>query len=199
MARRQRLRHGIGIFNATNSCGTTCLVSGGIPLSVSGADPTAGVVRGSLYGEVRPAPRFTIAVERARSIFDAHTCQLRTICGGELQVGRGYDPGTLLGDRGIGAQVELRLGSIVPTSARKMAAEPFVFFDIARVGNENSNFLARGQRNLTSFGGGVRATWLGFGIETALAVPLERTGFQDRKPDPRLLFSISRRLFPWGS
>ncbi len=193
------LRHGIGIFNATNSCGTTCVVSGGIPLSVSGADPTAGVVRGSLYGEVRPAPRFTIAAN-VRGQYSTRTlASFEQFAAGNYTVGRGYDPGTLLGDRGIGAQVELRLGSIVPTSARKMAAEPFVFFDIARVGNENSNFLARGQRNLTSFGGGVRATWLGFGIETALAVPLERTGFQDRKPDPRLLFSISRRLFPWGS
>ena len=118
---------------------------------------------------------------------------------GNYTVGRGYDPGTLLGDRGIGAQFELRFGSIIPTSTRKMAAEPFLFFDAARVSNDNGDFLPRGQRSLTSIGAGVRGTWLGFGFDTAVAIPLQRTGFADRKPDARLLFSISRRLFPWGS
>ncbi len=191
-------RHGVDIFGATNRCGTTCVVSGGIPLSVTNADPTAGVVRASIYGEVRPAPKITMAANVRGQYASKTLAAFEQFAAGNYTVGRGYDPGTLLGDRGIGAQFELRFGSIVPTSAKKMAAEPFVFFDVAKVGNETGDFLPRGQRSLASIGGGLRAKWLGFGIETAVAVPLSRTGFRDRKPDPRLLISISRRLLPWG-
>ncbi len=191
-------RHGVGIFGATNRCGTSCVVSGGIPLSVDGADPTAGLVRASLYGEIRPAPKITLAANLRGQYASKTLAAFEQFAAGNYTVGRGYDPGTLLGDRGIGAQFEVRFGSTIPTAANKIAAEPFVFFDVARVGNDNGDFLPRGQRSLTSIGGGLRATLAGFGIETTLAVPLERTGFQDRKPDPRLLFSISKRLFPWG-
>jgi hemolysin activation/secretion protein len=192
-------RHGIGIFGATNRCGTSCVDSGGIPLSVSGADPTTGVVRASLYGEVRPAPKVTFAANLRGQYASKTLAAFEQFAAGNYTVGRGYDPGSLLGDRGIGAQFELRFGSIIPTSTRKMAAEPFLFFDAARVSNDNGDFLPRGQRSLTSIGAGVRGTWLGFGFDTAVAIPLQRTGFADRKPDARLLFSISRRLFPWGS
>lgn len=191
-------RHGLGIFGATNQCGNSCIVTGGIPLSVEGADPTTGVVRASFYGEVRPAPKITIAANVRGQYASKTLAAFEQFAAGNYTVGRGYDPGTLLGDRGIGAQVELRFGSLIPTSAKKMAAEPFLFFDIAKVANDDGDFLPRGQRSLTSIGGGLRATLFGFGLETTLAVPLERTGFRDGKPDPRLLFSISRRLYPWG-
>jgi len=31
-----------------------------------------------------------------------------------------------------------------------------------------------------------------------LAVPLERAGFLAARPDPRLLFTLTTRLLPWG-
>lgn len=192
------LRHGIGILGATNRCGTVCVTAGGIPLSRDGADPTAGLVRGSLYGEYRPAPKFTIAVGARAQYASKSLASYEQFAAGNYSIGRGYDPGTLLGDRGIAGQIEIRGGSLLAASARKVAAQPFLFFDAARVGNDQGSFLPRGQRDLTSLGAGVRASWQGFGIETMVAVPLKRTGFNNEKPDPRLLFSISRRLWPWG-
>jgi hemolysin activation/secretion protein len=191
-------RHGIDIFNATNKCGTSCVVSGGIPLSRDGADPTAGVVRASAFGEFRPLPTITFSANLRAQYSTKTLASFEQFAAGNYTAGRGYDPGALLGDRGIGGQFEIRGGSIVPQSARKPAFQPFVFFDAAKVGNEEGSFLPRGQRSLYSVGGGLRANWYGFGIDTAFAVPLKKTGFADDKPDPRLLFSISRRLLPWN-
>ena len=192
------LRHGLGILGATSRCGAACVTSGGIPLSREGADPTTGLVRGSLAAEYRPAPKFTIAVG-ARAQYASHSlASYEQFAAGNYSIGRGYDPGTLLGDRGIAAQLEFRGGSLLAKSARKIAAQPFMLLDAARVANRQRSFLPKGQRDLSSFGAGVRATWQGFGIETMVAVPLNRTGFNNEKPDPRLLFSISRRLLPWG-
>jgi hemolysin activation/secretion protein len=192
------VRHGIDIFGATNKCGASCVVSGAVPLSVDNADPTAGVVRAMLYGEYRPAPRFTIAANLRGQFAGETLASYEQFAAGNYTAGRGYDPGYILGDRGIGGQVELRYGSIYPTGARKLAAEPFIFYDIASVGVEDGSFLSRGRRSVSSVGGGVRGTWLGFGFDLAVAVPLKKAGFENRKPDPRLLFSISRRLLPWG-
>lgn len=191
-------RHGLDIFGTTNKCGASCVGAGGIPLSVNGADPTAGLVRAMIYGEYRPIPKFTIAANLRGQYSGSSLASYEQFAAGNYTVGRGYDPGFILGDRGIGAQVELRYGSIYLTSATKMAAEPFVFFDIASVSNENGSFLPSGQRSISSLGGGLRGTWRNFGFDLAVAVPLRKSGFADRKPDPRLLFSISRRLLPWG-
>lgn len=190
-------RHGLDVFGATNRCGLTCISTGGIPLSRTGADPTAGVIRASVYSEIRPHPKLTVAANVRAQYSSSTLASFEQFAAGNYTAGRGYDPGTLLGDRGIGAQLELRGGSLVPQSARKGAVQPFLFFDVAHVGNEDGDFLPGGQRDLASVGGGLRASIAGFGIETALAVPLRKTGFADRKPDPRLLLSISRRLWPW--
>jgi hemolysin activation/secretion protein len=54
---------------------------------------------------------------------------------GNYTVGRGYDPGALLGDRGWGTQAEVRFGSTVPPSARRPGIEGYLFWDHARVSN----------------------------------------------------------------
>ena len=191
------LRHGIDIFNATNKCGTTCVTTGGIPLSTPGADPTAGVARGLIYGEFRPHPIVAFAANVRGQYATTTLASFEQFAGGNYTVGRGYDPGTILGDRGIGAQVELRLGSSLAVNPRKVALEAYTFFDAAKVSNEDGDFLPRGRRGLSSFGGGIRMAWHGFYLDAALAVPRKKTGFLDKEPDPRLLVSISRRLWPF--
>ena len=44
---------------------------------------------------------------------------------GNYTAGRGYDPGTLLGDSGVGLQAELRFGSAVPTAPDQFRIEPY--------------------------------------------------------------------------
>jgi hemolysin activation/secretion protein len=192
------LRQGLDLFDASDRCGTTCVLAGGLPLSRDRADPTPGLARASLYGEFRPVPKLALAANVRGQLSGDRLPSYEQFAAGNFTVGRGYDPGTIIGDRGVAAQAELRYGSLAPKDPRSPAVQGFAFVDHAWVANENRDFLPSGQRSLTSIGGGIRATFRGFGIETTLAVPLERTGFADRKPDPRLLVSINRRLWPWA-
>ena len=192
------LRHGLDIFDASRRCGSACLASTRVPTSRIGADPTAGIARANFYGEFRPAPRVTFALDVRGQYSSKSLLSFEQFSAGNFNIGRGYDPGTLLGDRGIAASSELRLGSVLPKSVRDLATEPYIFLDYARVSNEEGSFLPRGQRQLTSVGSGLRATVRGFGVDAAVAVPLERTGFVNRHPGPRILLSVTRRLWPWA-
>ena len=79
---------------------------------------------------------------------------------GNYTVGRGYDPGALLGDSGIGFQAELRYGSAVPARRRRdFAVEPYRLLRPG-LGLERGRALrlTAGQE-LSSVGGGVRAAY----------------------------------------
>ena len=104
----------------------------------------------------------------------------------------------MLGDSGIGFQAELRGGSLIATSASKPAVEGFVFFDHARIGNEDDLFVFEGPNTLSSAGLGMRANISRFRLDAAIAFPLKRAGFLNEKPDPRFLVSLTTRLWPWS-
>lgn len=192
------LRHGLGIFGATDRCDLGCRTSGQVTPSRADADPTAMVARASAYGEYRPVPKLTFALGLRGQYAAKSLLSFEEFAGGNYTAGRGYDPGAILGDRGYGLQAEIRGGSLIPSSTRDFAPQAFVFLDYARVSNETDGFIAPGRRELLSTGGGLRATWRGVNLDTTLAFPLERAGFAERKPSPRLLFSITRRLLPWS-
>lgn len=196
------VRQGLGILGASDPCGPTlaaCLAPGVVPPTRLEGDPTALVLRGSLSGEVRPAPRLTFALA-IRAQYSAHPLlSFEEFSAGNYTEGRGYDPGTLLGDSGIGVQAELRYGSIWPSQANRFAAEPYVFFDHAWVWNRDRLFVIPEQQ-LSSIGAGVRAA---FGdrvrLDLAVAAPLDRAGFQTKRGDPRIVLTLTTRLWPWRS
>lgn len=195
------LRRGFDIFGATGGCGAgfaNCFGVGETPTSRAEADGAASVVRGSLYGEYRPMPKFTLALGLRGQYANEPLASFEEFSAGNYTVGRGYDPGTLLGDRGFGLQAEARMGSLVPVSLRAAAAEPYIFFDYARIRNEDRLFTNDSSRHLSSVGGGVRATWDRFRFDAVVAVPLQKVGLTDDKPDPRILVSITSRLWPWS-
>lgn len=194
-------RQGLDLFGASDSCGPTliaCLGPGAVPPTRLEGDPTATVLRGSLYGEYRPAPRLTIALG-ARGQYSADPLfSFEEFSAGNYTIGRGYDPGIILGDSGVGVEAELRYGSLSPRGADDWALEPFLFFDQVRVWNED-RLLAAGDAEVTSAGGGVRAAWGDrLRLEVVLAVPLDRTAFAPER-DPRLLVTLTTRLWPWRS
>ena len=193
------LRQGLDIFGASDRCDLACILADDeVPTSRENADPTAAVVRGLLYGEYRPVPVLTFSLGLRGQYSSKALLSFEEFAGGNYTAGRGYDPGAVLGDRGYGMQAEMRYGSTMPKSSRDMAIQPYIFFDYARADNENDLFLPKGQRSLLSTGGGFRASWRGFYLDSLVAFPLERAGFANDKPSPRLLFSLSRRLWPWG-
>jgi hemolysin activation/secretion protein len=193
-------RQGLDLFGASEPCGADlarCLVPGVVPPTRLEGDPTATVLRGGLYGEYRPDPRFTIAVATRGQYSGDPLFSFEEFSVGNYTIGRGYDPGTILGDSGFGVQAELRYGSVFPRTADAFAFEPFVFIDQAWVWNED-RLLAALDEELTSIGGGLRAAWGDrLRLELLLAIPLDRTAFQPER-DPRLLVSITTRLWPWS-
>jgi hemolysin activation/secretion protein len=195
------LRRGLNIFGATDRCGPAgegCLGPGQVsPSRVEGVS-TAAVVRALLYGEYRPMPRLTVALGARGQYAWKPLLSFEEFSAGNYTVGRGYNPGSLLGDRGWGTQAEIRVGSTVPTSARRPAIEGYVFWDHARVSNLDQLFVVDQPNHLNSVGGGARAAFDRFWLDAAVAVPLTRVGFPERKPDPRFLISLTTRLWPWS-
>ncbi|MGI8706308.1 MAG: ShlB/FhaC/HecB family hemolysin secretion/activation protein [Sphingomicrobium sp.] len=195
------LRKGLNIFGATDRCGPTganCLGPNDVPPSRLEGISTAAVVRALLYGEYRSVPKLTFALGARAQYAWKPLLSFEEFSAGNYTVGRGYDPGALLGDRGWGTQAEVRFGSTVPTSARRPAIEGYLFWDHARVSNFDRLFVIEGSRHLDSIGGGARATFDRFVLDAALAVPMTRVGILDKKPDPRVLISLTTRLWPWS-
>lgn len=195
------LRKGLNIFGATDPCGPAgmnCLGAGRVPPSRLEGISTAAVVRGLLYGEYRPVPKLTFALGVRGQYSWKPLLSFEQFSVGNYTVGRGYEPGTLLGDRGWGTQAEIRFGSTVPKSLGKAALEGYIFWDHARVSNLSRLFVIDEPNDLNSVGGGARVTFDRFALDAALAVSLSRTGIPARKPDPRFLISLTTRLWPWS-
>jgi hemolysin activation/secretion protein len=193
-------RQGLGVLGASEGCGpglVNCLAPGAVPPTRLEAKPEAFVLRGGLYAEFRPAPRFTIALGARGQWSSDPLLSFEEFSAGNYTAGRGYDPGTLLGDSGVGLQAELRYGSIVPRGPTDFALEPYLFVDQAWAWNEDVLF-ALPRQELTSVGAGLRAAYGGrFRIDVLLAEPLDRAPFATRRGDTRLLVTLTARLWPW--
>ncbi|MFL6720501.1 MAG: ShlB/FhaC/HecB family hemolysin secretion/activation protein [Sphingomonas sp.] len=193
------LRQGFHALGASD-CGTlsvNCLASGEAPPSRLDGRSDAAVLRYSFYGEYRPAPALTFALTARAQYAWKPLLSFEEYSAGNYTVGRGYDPGALLGDRGFGTQAEIRYGSRVPVSAKTPATETYLFWDHALVRVLSRTAPLVGRDNLNSFGGGVRMNWERFVLDVAAAIPLNHVGPFNDKPDPRILVSLTTRLWPW--
>jgi hemolysin activation/secretion protein len=196
------IRQGFSILGASDGCGpglALCLAPGAVPPTRLEGDPTATVFRGRVSGEYRPMPKLTIALD-LRGQYSAHPLfSFEEYSAGNYTAGRGYDPGALLGDSGVGIQAELRYGSQVPRRPDQFVAEPYVFYDHAWVWNQDTIF-ALGRQQLSSIGGGIRAAYGDrFRIDVFVSEPLDRLPFQASRGDTRLLVSLTTKLWPWRS
>ena len=195
------LRKGLNLFGASDDCGPDgddCTGPGDIPPSRLEGDATATVLRYSGYGEIRPMRLVTLALgARAQYAWNG-LLSFEEFSAGNYTVGRGYDPGSLLGDRGYGTQVELRVGSRIPRNAKSVAIEGYGFWDHAKVSNLDEFVVVDQPSRLHSIGAGARMLFDRFALDTALAVPLSRIGIERERPDVRLLVSLTTRLWPWS-
>jgi hemolysin activation/secretion protein len=196
------LRQGLGILDSSRSCGPAfirCIGPGAIPPSRFEGTATATILRFRAAAEFRPVPKLAFVLGANGQYADQPLLSFEEYSAGNYTIGRGYDPGVLLGDRGLGVQGELRYGSIVPAKRSGLALQPFLFADAAWIRNEDRVFAAAERRHLFSVGGGVRAA-LGDGarLEALVAVPLERSGLQTERGDARFLVSLTTRLWPWS-
>ncbi len=167
-----------------------------VPISNLLADPSAFVLRAEAQMEYRPTPDVTIGVAPRFQYSDAILLTYEQYSLGNYTIGRGFDPGVVLGDKGAGSTFEVRYGKRMPSSANAIALQPYAFFDAAWAWSNIDG--AGGPEKVLSAGGGVRARW-GNRLDAnfVLAAPLDRTQMQARKGDVRMLFTIRARLAPW--
>jgi hemolysin activation/secretion protein len=202
MAGSLELRQGLDVLDATKPCGPAlvrCAMPGAIVPSRAYGDPTAFLVRFAGTVEFRPEPNLTFAFTPRAQYAPNPLLSYEEYSGGSYTIGRGFDPGTVLGDSGFGFALEARVGSTVPRSAKAMAFEPYVFFDTARAFNRDRDLRPFNPQRLYSAGGGVRAA---FGdrarLDATLAVPIDRYGpAGERVGSVRFLVSLTTRLLPW--
>lgn len=192
------VRQGLDVFGASPSCGVAfvdCLAPGVVPLSRLDADPSGFAVRGDASVTFRPTPTFGLT---ARSRFQYSPDALlgyEQYSGGNFTVGRGYDPGAIIGDEGLGFQLEAFAGSLIPKTPDGVAVQPFAFVDYATVSVNN---IANDSDSLTSVGGGAR---MAIGRQAVFdlfaAVPLERPNLATSRGDVRILGTLTIQLEPW--
>lgn len=191
-------RFGIDGLGASDRCLpiARCLPPN-VPISNLAADPSALVLRLEANLEYRPVPSVTLAVAPRLQYASKQLLGFEKFSLGNYTIGRGYDPGAVLGDKGAGASFELRLGKLQPRSPKGVAIQPYGFFDVAWAWT-NDNGLSRDPARIHSAGGGLRAR-LGnhLNANVLFAVPLERIGVQARRGDTRVLFTITARAWPW--
>ena len=200
MAAFLELRQGLHALGATD-CGRNsadCLGPNDVPPSRLDGHSDATVLRYSANGEYRPIPHLTFALSTRAQYAWKPLLSFEEFAAGNYTVGRGYDPGSLLGDMGFGTQAEIRAGSTVPQSAKKAAVEGYGFWDHALVRNRGKFRIAGAADHLDSVGWGARASFDRFVLDAALAIPLTRVGVDRRRPGARFLVSLTTRLFPWS-
>ena len=197
-------RKGLDIFDASQTCTPlTCGLPGQVGPSRPNGSATAAVFRLTAIAEYRPIPTLTFSLSPRAQYSKRALLSYEQFSGGNYTVGRGYDPGSIIGDRGLGAQAEIRVGRITPRARDAFAFQPYVFYDKAwawkrfRERDATTNQLIDDPLDLSSGGVGVRAAYGDRArIDVSVAKAFERISGQAR-PDTRLLVSFTTRLLPW--
>ncbi|ALJ14644.1 ShlB/FhaC/HecB family hemolysin secretion/activation protein [Sphingopyxis macrogoltabida] len=191
-------RQGLNALGASKNCGPTgaaCFLPGRVPLTRIEGKPDAFLVRANANAEWRPTKLFTLAAAPRAQWASDPLLSYEEFSGGNFTVGRGFDPGTIIGDSGVGVALEARYGSFVPANTKSFAFQPFVFFDAGWVWNKDRAFAGLNPQKLYSAGGGVRVAYGALArVDVTLAVPLNRAGFLTERPDPRLLVSLTTQF-----
>jgi hemolysin activation/secretion protein len=195
-------RQGIDVFGASPNCGGTtlgCIAPGAPTPSRIEGDPTAFVLRGATEADWRPVHGLTLVLAPRAQYAPHALLSYEEFSGGNYTVGRGYDPGAIIGDSGVGLRSEVRVGSLLPRTSGGLAFQPYAFFDLARVWNEDTAFKGVGGQRLYSAGAGVRATIRDAGrLDALVAFPLRNAiGAPNAKGDVRFLVNFTMQLAPW--
>ncbi|MEP2103547.1 ShlB/FhaC/HecB family hemolysin secretion/activation protein [Parasphingorhabdus sp.] len=198
MAGSLEFRQGLGILGASEGCGPAfvrCIGQTVIPTRADG-DPTAFVIRGQAKLDYRPTPLLAFTLKPRFQYSPDALFSYEEISGGNYTTGRGYDPGTIIGDSGYGLQTEVSYGSLIPDSPNGTAWQPYVYFDAMAVWNKN---FPDDPQKIYSAGGGIRAT-IGrqASLDVMAVVPLKRGPFQTRRDSARALMTLTVQLAPWS-
>lgn len=195
------LRQGIVVFDAAPDCRPSplgCILAGQSPARIE-ADPTPLLVRFDGQADFRPTPLFKMSLGVDGQFTGDPLPAFEEFAAGNYSIGRGYDPGSVLGDSGLGLSLEAAYGSLVPENSATFGWQPYVFTDVAWAWNRDPSRRPFNPDRLWSAGGGLRLSWGSRLVaDVTLAVPLDRPDVAQGRGDARLMFSLTTRLFPWS-
>lgn len=194
------LRQGLNALGASKRCDplSNCLPPN-TPISNFFADPSATVVRFDGAFEFRPKPTVTFVLSPRAQYSGSQLLSYEQFSLGNYTVGRGLDPGIVQGDSGVGSGFEVRIGRITPKSDKALTIQPYGFVDAAWAWNSDGG-ITHDPRRVLSAGGGVRGRWGDHAdFNLTFAAPLEKAGFQTKRGDVHVLFTITARLVPWST
>lgn len=192
MAGSVELRQGLDILSATQTCiGAGCARA--VPTSRFDGVSDATVIRAAAEYE-RVFGNFSLLLAPRGQYAFRPLLSFEEFSAGNYTVGRGYEPGALIGDSGVGVSFEVRGPRLPISQDGAMRVQPFAFADAAWIWNRG----VPGSERLTSVGGGLRSE-LGsrFRLDATVAVPLETVGLQTGRGKTRFLMTFTTRLLPW--
>ncbi len=192
------LRQGLNILHASPDCGARpaiCRLPGAVAPSLFDADPTATVLRAQADIELRPHRRFTVSFSPRAQYSAQPLSAFEQFSAGSYTIGRGFDPGALVGDSGVGFQTEFRLDGFRLAPRSDIRLQPYGFADHAWTWNKNA---AGNPQRLSSLGGGARITLPGRArLDLSFALPVNRIAGEAKRRDPRLLATLTTSILPW--
>lgn len=194
------LRQGFDILAASPNCVTNiaaCTAPGALPPGNIISDSSAFLARFQGRAELRLARHLVIALMPRAQISGAALPSYEQFALGNFTLGRGFDPGAQLGDKGIGMASEIAFPGQILSTSKQISAEPYVFADAGWVWNRFSP-AGGDPRAIGSVGGGVRTLWGDRArLDLGLAVPTRTAGLR-QAGDVRFLMTLTTRLVPWG-
>lgn len=192
-------RQGLSVFNASINClkaPLVCGANGFTPPSLPDGNPKSTVFRLAASFELHPLKNITFIVSPRAQFTNTSVFSFEQFSTGNYSIGRGFDPGAIVGDKGAGAQVELRVDTLRLDPRSNIAFQPYVFSDNAWISDKGSTF--NNPMRLNSAGGGLRIDLGGRArIDMSGAVPLSTLPGEFKRRKPRFLVSISTTLLPW--
>lgn len=175
------VRKGFNVLGASQASETT--------LSRAAGEPEALVARLEGHGGVGIGPWLEAYLGFKYQYADSPLLSYEQMSIGNLTIGRGYDPSSVAGDRGVAGAFELRLGPVnLPLGVR---ASAYGFYDIAR-----TEFVDIAEiTTVASTGGGLRfASPWGLDLDVFYANPLDKTSEAAlEKPPGRVMVSVTFR------
>lgn len=186
-------RRGIDVFGASRQGD----IVDGYGTSRNQGSSLATVVRGGIEGFARFGKTLEVAGKVRGQWANRALLNYDEFAIGNYTIGRGYDPGANTGDRAVGFVFEPRLNFRLD---EKVNSQVYGFYEGVQLWNLDQGSTER-KRYIASVGGGVRMT-VGQAVRFdatythALDKPL-LVGAQSKRPDDRVLFSLTFQFVPF--
>jgi hemolysin activation/secretion protein len=186
------LRHGLSILGASPNCRLVAC-TGIVPPGVANGDPQATVLRAGAEFDLRPLSWLSVALSPRVQVASAPVFAFEQFQLGNYTVGRGFDPGAILGDDGVAFSAELRGPAIRFAHKRGFTIQPYAFSDNGWTWRRLSPIP--NPQELHSLGAGARVDVAGRArLDLTVAVPINTIDGEPGKRGALFLLTLSTQI-----